>query len=209
MAPRVSPPQQRRRRSRRDQADPRDRREQVRGRSGTFVRARLWSVVVLCAAALLAPTWTYGRGAWSSVRSPHALPTDDLIVQSHPRGCGAALLATLLTRRGIPVDEAELLADAPPGPSGISLATLARMAADRGLHGTWRRAPRGTVPAPGFVAHLSKPNGHFVWIASTHGDYLVVDDPARGRSLWHEDRFRTRFSGRYLRFGGADGGGRS
>lgn len=171
-------------------------------RSGHRAPARTWFVLVGCTFALLAPTWVHGRAAWTSTREPYPLVADDVTVQTHPLGCGAALLSTLLTRRGTPVDQAVLLAEAPPGPSGISLATLAHLAERRGLRGAWRRASPGVVPTARFIAHLDRPDGHFVWVEAIHGDYLIVVDPARGQALWHREAFLTRFSGRYLRFDG-------
>ena len=154
-------------------------------------------MLVLAALALSAPNVLDGRTAFAAARASHRLEADDVVLQSHPRGCGAALLATLLSRRGLPATEADLLDAAPPGPDGISLASFAGLASSRGLHGTWRRASQ--LPAPGFVAHLDRPEGHFVWVADRAGDYVRVVDPADGERLWHVDRLTRRWSGRYLR----------
>ena len=157
-----------------------------------------WAAALTILVAIVAPTLVDGRRAYLHARTP--LPTGAPVVrQSDPAGCGAALLATLLARRGRPVAQADLLAAAPPGPDGISLATFRRLAAAHGLTGVWRaRAPR-SLPEGAFVAHLARPAGHFVYVDTRVGDYLHVLDPARGAAMWHVDRFLARWSGRYLR----------
>jgi ABC-type bacteriocin/lantibiotic exporter with double-glycine peptidase domain len=148
------------------------------------------------------------------VRVPdRALPTTGSRRRSHARAgapglatwgavlavLGAIVAPTLLARHGRSVPQADLLAAAPPGPDGISLATFRRLAAEHGLTGVWRaRAPR-SLPEGSFVAHLSRPAGHFVYVASRVGAYLHVLDPADGAAIWHVDRFVERWSGRYLR----------
>jgi ABC-type bacteriocin/lantibiotic exporter with double-glycine peptidase domain len=159
------------------------------------------ALLAFAALGLSAGNLIDGRAAFAAARQPYALDAPDVVLQRHPRGCGAALLATLLARRGLPGRESELLDAAPPGPDGISLASFADLARQHGLHGTWRRAR--DLPAPGFVAHLDRPDGHFVWVAGRAGDYVRVIDPARGEELWHVDRLARRWSGRYLRLGRA------
>jgi ABC-type bacteriocin/lantibiotic exporter with double-glycine peptidase domain len=154
-------------------------------------------VLALATLALSAPNLRDGRAAFEAARQTYRLDARGVVLQSHPRGCGAALLATLLARWGLPGSEAELLAAAPPGRDGISLASFADLASRRGLRGTWRRA--ADLPAPGFVAHLDRPEGHYVWVADRAGDYVRVVDPAEGEALWHVDRLTRRWSGRYLR----------
>jgi ABC-type bacteriocin/lantibiotic exporter with double-glycine peptidase domain len=154
-------------------------------------------VLVFASLALSAPNLRDGRAAFAAAREGYRLDAHDVVLQTHPQGCGAALLATLLARRGLPGGEAELLDAAPPGPDGISLASFAELAGRHGLHGIWRRAT--DLPSPGFVAHLDRPEGHFVWVADRAGDYVRVVDPATGEGLWHVDRLARRWSGRYLR----------
>lgn len=155
-------------------------------------------VTVATVATVTAPTVASGARAYRAARQP--LATSHAIVrQRHPQGCGAALLATLLDRHGLPGDEAALLAAAPPGPSGISLATLAHLAARFGLTGQWQRSRGKEFPTPGFVAHLRHPDGHFVFVEQRAGSYLHVLDPATGASVWHVDAFLKRWSGRFLR----------
>jgi len=157
-----------------------------------------WGAVLAVLGAIVAPTLLDGRRAYVQARLP--LPTGAPVVrQSDPAGCGAALLATLLARHGRPVPQAELLAAAPPGPDGISLATFRRLAAEHGLTGVWRARAPHSLPEGTFVAHLSRPAGHFVYVAARVGDYLHVLDPASGAAMWHVDRFLQRWSGRYLR----------
>jgi hypothetical protein len=172
-----------------------------RRRSGVPRRAlplAAWGAVLAVLAAVVAPTLIDGRRAYLHARAPLATGAP-VVRQSDPAGCGAALLATLLARHGRPVPQADLLAAAPPGPDGISLATFRRLAAAHGLTGAWRaRAPR-SLPAGTFVAHLSRPAGHFVYVEARVGDYLHVLDPAAGAAIWHVDRFLARWSGRYLR----------
>jgi ABC-type bacteriocin/lantibiotic exporter with double-glycine peptidase domain len=155
------------------------------------------AVLALATLALSAPNLRHGGAAFSAARETYRLASRDVVLQSHPRGCGAALLATLLRRRGLPSSEAALLDAAPPGAEGITLASFADLAARHGLRGTWRRA--ADLPAPGFVAHLDRPDGHYVWVADRAGEYLRVVDPSEGEALWHVDRLARRWSGRYLR----------
>lgn len=160
--------------------------------------AFLLTVIVL---GLAAPNLAEGVQAARLARAWSPTSATDVVLQSDPEGCGAALLATMLQRGGRSVTEAELLAAAPPGPDGISLRRFQSLAAEHGLVGTWRRAARGAVPRGSYVAHLDRPDGHFVWVLATAGDYLHVVDPAVGEGVWHADRFLRRFSGRYLRVG--------
>jgi len=160
-------------------------------------------VAILVLLGLSAPNLTEGTQAARLARAWSPTSTTDVVLQSDPEGCGAALLATILRHGGRGVTQAELLAAAPPGPNGISLRQFQTLAAEHGLLGTWRRAARGTVPRGSFVAHLDRPDGHFVWVLAAAGDYLHVVDPAVGEGVWHADRFLRRFSGRYLRLGEA------
>ena len=161
---------------------------------------RSWRPVALVATTLVAvalPVVLEGRVAHAAARAPVATGAT-VVRQTHPEGCGAALLATLLGRNGLPGSEAELLRAAPPGRDGISLAALEALANAYGLQGRWRSS-RGGLPSPGFVAHLHRPHGHFVFVEARAGDYLHVLDPADGASVWHVDTFVRRWSGRYLR----------
>lgn len=161
-------------------------------------RWQTWSLVLLTLAVLGAPVLVEGRSARAQARLPD--PTEvEVVRQSDPEGCGAALLATLLARHGLPGSEADLLAAAPPDADGITLATFAALARDHGLTGVWRRRGTSDLPAPGFVAHLHRPRGHFVFVEARAGDYLHVLDPATGAAAWHVDMFTARWSGRYLR----------
>jgi hypothetical protein len=188
-------------RSRRHRLHPR---RTTRGRrtSGARRAGGSWTsslvTLALTLAAVSVPNVVEGGRAHAAARAPLPLDAPDVVLQRHPEGCGAALLATLLRRHGLPGSEAGLLAAAPPGPNGISLARFAGLARARGLSGTWRRARPGTLPPPGFVAHLARPEGHFVWVADRAGAYLRVVDPASGEAIWHRDRFERRWSGRYL-----------
>ena len=171
----------------------------ARRRAASAAPAVVVLTVVLL--GLAAPNLTEGTRAANLARAWSPTSATDVVLQSDPEGCGAALLATILQRRGLLVTEAELLAAAPPGPDGISLRRFQTLAAEHGLSGTWRRASRGAVPGGSFVAHLDRPDGHFVWVLATAGDYLHIVDPAVGEGVWHEERFLRRFSGRYLRLG--------
>lgn len=151
-------------------------------------------------ALIVTPTLLDGWRAHQAARVP--VPTAAAVVrQQHPAGCGAALLATLLARAGRPVPQDALLAAEPPEPDGITLAAFRALAEMHGLSGVWRMRGSGAVPDGAFVAHLSRPSGHFVYVAGRVGAYLHVLDPARGGEVWHVDHFRRRWSGRYLRFG--------
>lgn len=151
------------------------------------------------AVALAAPVMHEGRRARARLFVPVPTSHTPAVLQTHPAGCGAAVLATVLAHHGRPVAQADLLAAAPPGPDGVSLAALRDLAHRHGLRGTWRRAPRGRLPAGRYVAHLDAPYGHVVWVAARAGRYLHLHDPERGFEVWHVDAFRARFSGRYLR----------
>ncbi len=175
----------------------------VRARSPAISSVLPVTVVLLTLLlGLAAPNLSEGAQAARLARTWAPTSATDVVLQSDPQGCGAALLATILQRRGRQVTEARLLAAAPPGPDGISLRRFQTLAAEYGLSGTWRRAAAATVPVPGgsFVAHLDRPDGHFVWVLATAGDYLHVVDPAVGEGVWHADTFLRRFSGRYLSF---------
>jgi len=170
--------------------------------SGVWVRLDVRSVAawLLVVGVLTVPLV---EGAWAAreARAYRATSIEPVVLQSHPAGCGAALLATILAWRGSPVPEAALLATAPPGPEGITLKTFLDLAGMHGLVGVWRRAPRRVIPEGVFVAHFDRPYGHFVWVVEQAGAYLHVIDPQRGPGVWHVDRFLARFSGRYLKWG--------
>lgn len=155
-------------------------------------------LVLSTVTAVAAPTFASGVRAHRAARKPLAT-SQPIVRQRHPQGCGAALLATLLERYGLPGDEDALLAAAPPGPDGIPLATFEQLAARFGLVGRWRRSHARSLPEPGFVAHLRHPDGHFVFVDQQAGPYLHVLDPASGSAVWHVDAFQRRWSGRFLR----------
>lgn len=157
-------------------------------------------LLALAATLLLLPAWLTGARSHAALRAPLALPSGDVVRQSRPDSCAAALLATLLTRAGRTTGEAELLREAPPGPRGLDLHAFASLARSRGLAGRWYRAPDALRSlAPPFVAHLDRPVGHFVWVRDRAGPYLRVTDPAEGEVLWHADALARRFSGRVFR----------
>lgn len=183
---------------RRPRRQPRRTRPPGRARGAGAAWVPSLAALALTLAAVSLPNLVEGGRAHAAARAPLALHAPDVVLQRHPEGCGAALLATLLRRHGLPGSEEELLAAAPPGPNGISLARFAALAGERGLTGVWRRARPGTLPRPGFVAHLDRPDGHFVWVAERAGDYLRVVDPAVGEAVWHRDLLERRWSGRYL-----------
>jgi ABC-type bacteriocin/lantibiotic exporters, contain an N-terminal double-glycine peptidase domain len=157
-------------------------------------------VSALVALAVLAVPGIEGWNAAREARKSRSTSFEPFVLQSHPSGCGAAILATILAASGHSVSEAELLAAAPPGPDGITLATFQRLAAQHALHGRWQRTSPGAVPTGSFVAHYDRPYGHFVWVVDQVGAYLHVIDPQTGPHVLHVERFRARFSGRYLRF---------
>lgn len=155
-------------------------------------------LVTTVVVAILAVPALEGREAWRDARRWRPTDVEPVVLQSHPQGCGAALLATMLAWHGRPVSESVLLHQAPPGPDGISLASFRDLAGRHGIHGQWRRLPRGRIPRGAFVAHLDRPFGHFVWVTDQIGEYLHVVDPLTGPGVWHADRFRARYSGRYF-----------
>ena len=156
-------------------------------------------LAVALGVALAAPVVGGGRAARARLAVPVPTQAGPVVLQDHAAGCGAAVIATVLAQRGRPVAHGDLLAAAPPGPDGLSLAAIRDLARRYGLDGVWRRAPRGRVPAGRYVAHLDRPYGHVVWVAGRAGAYLHVHDPERGFEVWHVDAFRARFSGRFLR----------
>lgn len=177
-------------------------------------------VLLVAALAAAAPAVAAGDGAFRSWRS---LRDAGVVRQQRDFSCGLAALATLLShyyRR--PATEASLLArllgDAPVAVErralvsrGVSLAELARLAADHGLQarGVAVRASalaRLRVPA---IAYLEEHGvGHFTVLRRVAAHRVQLADPAAGNVSWSRRRFRAAFStdggrGRLLLLGDA------
>ncbi len=148
-------------------------------------------------------------GAWGVAASaswngePRPLQHLPVVRQSQRASCGPAALATLSNWLGQPRTEAELIAEADMGPTGVTLGEFARLAAHTGLPGSWYRvgaAQLHLVPAP-FVAHLDDGAaggelGHLVVVAGVGHGYVVVADPAEGAYVGPVRAFARRFTGR-------------
>lgn len=169
-------------------------------RTRTLSRAALAALLL---SVLLVPgsIGVAASAAWNN--SPHTLEALQVVRQTHVYSCGPAALATLSTWLGAPRSEAELMAAAHLGPTGITLSEFARLADHIGLSGTWyqvRAADLHLVPTP-FVAHLSGGNaapelGHLVGVAGVAHGFVAVADPASGAHVAHLRVFARRFTGR-------------
>lgn len=137
-----------------------------------------------------------GTRARSAVWHVSGLPR--LVRQTTPRSCGPAALATLLSWRGRPLSETDVMRVARLRPDGVTLGEFARLAGTFGLPGTWFDVPPAALARlrPPFVAHLARDGGHFVVVRGIAVGYVLLADPARGWRLEPLASFRRTFRGR-------------
>jgi ABC-type bacteriocin/lantibiotic exporter with double-glycine peptidase domain len=103
-------------------------------------------------------------------------------------------------RFGARVSVEELRLQVVPGPEGLNLQQLQRLAAENGLPCRPARVSAdrlGQVSLP-VVAHLS--NGHYVVIHEWGETGVVVGDPEMGIVNWSADYLGQRYSGVLLLF---------
>jgi hypothetical protein len=116
--------------------------------------------------------------------------------------CGLAALAIVALRRGVKLSVKELCAKMPPGPQGLSLMQLQKLAADLGLPSRGVRAPMnrpglGQVRLPA-IAHLN--DGHYIVLHELRDAGVVVADPAAGITTWSVELLAQCASGAMLLF---------
>jgi predicted double-glycine peptidase len=116
------------------------------------------------------------------------------------RSCGPAVITTLLQRYYRKnVNYYEVVSQTKLGEKGISLAQLEGLANHFGIVGTWTRvedkSKLSDLRMP-LVAHLEKPESHFVIVENSYDGFVLVADPARGRILYPESVFDALWTGR-------------
>jgi len=122
------------------------------------------------------------------------------VPQREKADCGLAALAMVARRLGAGVSVEELRRKATPGPEGLTLQRLRRLAEEVGLRCqsvrvSVDRLGRVCLPA---VAHLS--DGHYVVLHELGAGVVVVGDPATGIVTWNRELLTRRFSGVLLLF---------
>ena len=122
------------------------------------------------------------------------------VPQLEKADCGLAALAMVARRLGAGVSVEELRRKATPGPEGLTLQRLRRLAEEVGLRCqsvrvSVDRLGRVCLPA---VAHLS--DGHYVVLHELGAGVVVVGDPATGIVTWNRELLTRRFSGVLLLF---------
>jgi uncharacterized protein len=132
--------------------------------------------------------------------------------QGLDESCGMAVVASALSLYwGVPVAEAELLAELPSGSieegrgeGKVSLAAMAaafeaRGVSARGFRLDW--AGLEAVLARGYaplVVHYDRPDTHFALLLGISGGTAAVADPARGLEALDRADFEQRYSGAAL-----------
>jgi CRP-like cAMP-binding protein len=122
------------------------------------------------------------------------------VPQLEEADCGLAALAMVGRRFGARVSVEGLRAQAAPGPEGLSLQQMQKLAAENGLCCRPARVSAdrlGQVSLP-VVAHLS--NGHYVVLHEMGEAGVVVGDPEMGIVSWSADYLGQRYSGALLLF---------
>ena len=150
---------------------------------------------------------------------PHGQWHNGVCLQSHPSTCGAASAATLLSRRGVPTTEIEMIDACLTSRAGTVPLGLYRgiaLKAERTGHraAVASREPnqwigRGQLPnvalvkfdrsqRPSSPARLLGPHGegHAVTVIGRADDgRWIIGDPAVGRIYWSDEEFRSYFTG--------------
>ena len=122
------------------------------------------------------------------------------VPQLEKADCGLAALAMVALRRGARVSVEELRRKAAPGPEGLTLQQLRRLAEEVGLPCQSVRVSvdrLGQVSLPA-VAHLS--DGHYVMLHELGQGGVVVGDPATGVATWSRESLTRSYSGALLLF---------
>jgi CRP-like cAMP-binding protein len=122
------------------------------------------------------------------------------VPQLGPSDCGLAALAMVGLRLGAEVGVGELRSQVAPGPHGLSLEQMQKLAARNGLSCRPVRvsvARLGQVRLPA-VAHLSA--GHYVVIHELGEAGVVVGDPEAGIVSWSREFLARCYSGALLLF---------
>jgi CRP-like cAMP-binding protein len=122
------------------------------------------------------------------------------VPQLEPTDCGLAALAMVGRRFGARVSVEELRAQVTPGPDGLSLQQLQKLASANGLPCRPARVSAdrlGQVSLP-VVAHLS--NGHYVVLHEWGEAGVVVGDPEMGIVSWSADYLGQCYSEALLLF---------
>ncbi len=116
------------------------------------------------------------------------------------RSCGPAVITTLLQRYYRKnINYYEVVSQTKVGDKGISLAQLEGLANHFGIVGAWSKvedkSKLSDLRMP-LVAHLEKPESHFVIVENSYDGFVLVSDPARGRILYPASTFEALWSGR-------------
>jgi hypothetical protein len=122
------------------------------------------------------------------------------VPQLEPMDCGLAALAMVGRRFGAKVSVEELRSQVAPGPEGLNLQQLQKLATENGLSCRPARVSAdrlGQVSLP-VVAHLS--NGHYVVIHELRESGVVVGDPETGIVNWSAEFLGRCYSGALLLF---------
>jgi ATP-binding cassette subfamily B protein len=133
-------------------------------------------------------------------RGPARPATHVWVPQLGPADCGLAALAMVGGRLGAKVGVEELRARLAPGPRGLSLQQLERLAAALGWgpQAVWVSADRLGQVCPPAIAHLE--GGHYVVVHELGPAGVVVGDPAAGVVTWGLEFFARCYSGSMLLF---------
>lgn len=122
-----------------------------------------------------------------------------VVRQTAVNTCGPAVIATLLSWRGIETTDSEVAAEVELRPQGVSLADFARLATEFGVPGRWFKATHldelEGLPLP-VVVHLRGSFGHFAILRADAGSHVHLADPARGNVLVPKARFLREWTGR-------------
>jgi CRP-like cAMP-binding protein len=127
------------------------------------------------------------------------------VPQREKSDCGLAALAMVAPRLGVRVTAEQLRQQVTPGPEGLTLQQLRRLAEEAGLPCQSVRVSvdrLGQVSLPA-VAHLS--NGHYVVLHELGAGGVVVGDPATGIVTWNREFLTRCYSGVLLLFAQAGG----
>jgi CRP-like cAMP-binding protein len=122
------------------------------------------------------------------------------VPQVGPTDCGLAALAMVGQRLGARVSVAELRSQVEPGPDGLGLGQLRKLATENGLSCRSVRVSSdrlGQVTLP-VVAHLS--NGHYVVLHELSETAATVGDPETGIARWSLEFLVQCYSGALLLF---------